>query len=85
MALLVVMATPAMLFAEEPPVMPSRLSKNCAPNRLVTVLPVGLSVPSATEARVTGVLLRRVGASLTGVTVTVMVRVVTRLALTPSA
>jgi hypothetical protein len=88
-AAFVVIAMPASVLADDPPVMPSSASLNLPPNRLLTVSPGGvLPVPPGTSSlaavRVTAVASVRTGASFTAVTLTVMVRVVTRLALTPS-
>ncbi len=62
------MATPASVLAEEPPLTWSMTSlKTPVPNRLATALPPGVVASSGTLGRVTEAV-RRVGASLTGVT-----------------
>ena len=84
-AALVVIAMPANVLGLEPPVMPSLLSSNLLLNNALTELPTGFVVSSATANNVTGVASVRTGASLTGFTVTLIMRVVMILALTASA
>ena len=72
--LLALIATPAKVLAELPPVTASLASLKLAPNKLVTDAPAGLAVSSLTGVKVTTSLpATTVGASLTTVTLVLKV------------